>query len=266
MNIIITGATSGIGKSVAEYLVNQNHQVIGCGRSADDELNPEGLSWLKMDVTDQESVSQAIQKAAQHFEQIDVLIQCAGQGAIGPMETFTSEEIEAVFQLNVLGIQRVNKAVLPVMRKQGKGRIIMISSMASETGLPYNGVYCASKAALDVMTESMRFEIKQFGIEACVLQPGDFKTEVAVKRKQPKEVAGSPYQQQFDEINAKTIANVEHAGDPIRVAKKISTILKKKRLKPKYRVGAFLELIMPTVKVILPSSCFEKLIRSYYNM
>ena len=125
-----------------------------------------------MDVTDQDSVNSAIEKAIKHINRLDVLIQCAGRGAIGPIESFTPEDIEEVMQLNVYGIQRVNRAVLPKMRSQGHGRLIFISSLAAEAGLPYNGIYSASKAALDIITESLCMEVKQFGIDACVLQPG----------------------------------------------------------------------------------------------
>ncbi len=266
MNILIIGATSGIGKSIANYLFKEGHQIVGCGRRVDDQLNKDEISWLKMDVSNQQSVDEAIQKASSFFTQIDVLIQCAGRGAIGPVEGFSPEEIDEVFQLNLYGIQRVNRAVLPIMRQQGSGRILLISSLASESGLPYHGIYSASKAALDIITESLRMEIKQFGIEACVIQPGDFKTEVADHRKMPKLDSASPYKDQFNRINTTTTANVNHAGDPIKVAIKVSQILKKKKLKPKYRVGAFLELIMPKVKTVLPSSYFEKLLMNYYKL
>ena len=266
MKILITGATSGIGKSIAEYLCNDGHQIIGCGRRVEDKLYDCGISWLKMDVTDKESVDKAIDKAISFLEEIDVVIQCAGRGAIGPVEAFSPAEIDEVFQLNIYGIQRVNQAVIPFMRKQGHGRIIMISSLAAEAGLPFNGVYSASKAALDILTESLRMEVKQFGIEACVIQPGDFKTDVANHRKQPESISKSPYENQFNQINETTIANVAHAPEPIVVAKKISRLLKKKKLKPKYRVGSPIELIMPKVKTLLPTSWFEKLLMGYYKL
>ncbi len=266
MNILITGATSGIGKAIAAYLSGKGHQIIGFGRRVEDELNKSGISWVKMDVTNQFSVDDAIDKAVHFFGNIDVLIQCAGRGAIGPIETFKPEDIDEVMQLNVYGIQRVNSAVLPVMRKQGKGRLVFISSLAAEAGLPYNGIYSASKAALDVMTESLCMEVKQFGIEACVLQPGDFKTDVAYNKKQSIVDANSPYKEQFDRISKTTVENVENAGDPIKVAEKVEKILSKKHLKPKYRIGAPIELIMPKVKSILPSRWFQKLMLMYFKL
>ncbi len=266
MKIIITGATSGIGKSIANYLFAEGHQIIGCGRRVEDKINQNQISWLKMDVTNQQSVNNAIEKATQHFGEIDALIQCAGQGAIGPIESFFPEEIHEVFQLNFYGTQRVNQAVLPIMRKQRHGRILLISSLAAEAGLPFQGVYCASKAALDILTESLRMEINQFGLEACVIQPGDFKTEVANHRKLPLIKDNSPYKDQFDRINETATKNVEQAADPVKVAKKVSQILKKNKLKPKYRVGSTIELVMPKAKTILPASWFEKLIMSYYKL
>ncbi len=266
MNIIITGATSGIGKSVASHLSNKGHRVIGFGRRTDDKLNASGNSWLKMDVTNQNSVNEAVLKALNFLGHIDVVIQCAGRGAIGPIETFLPEDIDEVMQLNVYGIQRVNRAVLPIMRQQKKGRLIFISSLAAEAGLPYNGIYSASKAAIDIITESLCMEVKQFGIEACVVQPGDFKTDVAYNKKQGSVSEDSPYKNQFERISKTTVENVERAGDPIKVARKIENILIKKRLKPKYRVGAPIELIMPIVKQFLPSQWFQSLMMMYFKL
>ncbi len=266
MNILVTGATSGIGKSVAHYLKEKGHNVVGFGRRVDDDINEGGLSWIKMDVTNQLSVNEAIDKAILHVKTIDVVIQCAGRGAIGPIETFTPEDIDEVMQLNVYGIQRVNKAVLPKMRGQGSGRLVFISSLAAEAGLPYNGIYSASKAALDIITESLCMEVKQFGIDACVLQPGDFKTDVAYNKKQSSVDKESPYKDQFERISKTTIENVENAGDPIRVAKKIEKILKKRKIKPKYRIGAPIELIMPVVKNLLPSRWFQSLMLMYFKL
>ncbi len=266
MIILITGATSGIGKAIAYYLKSKGHQVVGFGRRVDDDLNQGGLSWINMDVTKQDSVNKAIDKAILHLNHIDALIQCAGRGAIGPIEAFCPEDIDEVMQLNVYGVHRVNKAVLPKMRAQGKGRFIFISSLAAEAGLPYNGVYSASKAALDVMTESLCMEVRQFGIDGCVLQPGDFKTDVAYNKKQSNIDEYSPYKDQFERISEITIRNVENAADPIRVAKKVEKILNKSRVKPKYRVGTPLELIMPLVKKILPSRWFQSLILMYYKL
>lgn len=266
MNILITGATSGIGQSIANHLHTKGHNVIGFGRRVEDELKQDDISWLKMDVTKEDAVKKAIAKAVRHFKHIHVLIQCAGRGAIGPVEAFTAEEIEDVMQLNVYGIQRVNRAVIPIMRQQAKGRIIMISSLAAEAGIPFNGIYSASKAMLENISESLCMEVKQFGIEVCTLQPGDFNTDVSSNRKEPVIDISSPYKEQFERINATATDNVKNASDPIKVAYKVEKILNKKRLKPRYRVGTPLELIMPLAKVILPSRWFQKLLMSYYDL
>jgi short-subunit dehydrogenase len=128
---------------------------------------------------------------------------------------------------NLYGILRVNQAIIPIMRQQGSGRIILISSLAAEAGLPFQSVYCASKAALDIMIESLCMEIKAFGIDACVLQPGDFKTEVAQHRKHPKFDSESPYRKAFEEINLNATNKVNVAEDPLKVARKASQLLKK---------------------------------------
>lgn len=266
MIVLISGGTAGIGAAIAEQMHKEGHQVFACGRRVENQISTEGISTLKMDVTNKESVNLAIDHLINETGQIDILIQCAGRGAIGPLEEFQTKEISEVFDLNLHGILRVNQAVLPHMRNQKHGKIILISSLAAEAGLPYQGVYCASKAALDIMVESLRMEIKAFGIEACVLQPGDFKTEVAQHRQLPKLDEQSPYRKIFKRINSDVTNKVETAGDPTKVAQKVSRILKKKRLKPKYRVGAPVELVMPVAKRILPAQWFEALLMKYYNL
>ena len=266
MVVLISGGTSGIGKAIAELLNKEGHQVFAAGRRVEKQLSASGISTVKMDVTNVQSVKQAVETIIHEAGKINVLIQCAGQGAIGPMEEFSADEVAEVFNLNLLGILRLNKAVIPHMRQQNSGKIILISSLAAETGLPYQGVYCASKAALDVITESLRMEIKSFGIQACVLQPGDFKTEVAHHRQLPVLEKNSPYKEIFERINATSTSKVETAGDPVIVAKKVSKILKKRKLRPKYRVGSPVELIMPVVKSLIPSAWFEKLLMKYYEL
>lgn len=266
MIVLISGGTAGIGAAIAKQMHKEGHRVFACGRRVENQISTDGISTLKMDVTNKESVNTAIDHLIGETRQIDILIQCAGRGAIGPLEEFQTEEISEVFDLNLYGILRVNQAVLPYLRRQKHGKIILISSLAAEAGLPYQGVYCASKAALDIMVESLRMEIKAFGIEACVLQPGDFKTEVAQHRQLPKLDKQSPYFSTFERINTSATSKVETSDDPSKVAQKVSRILKKKKLKPKYQVGAPIELVMPAVKRILPAQWFEALLMKYYNL
>ncbi len=266
MVIFITGGTSGIGKAIAELLYEEGHRIFVAGRRVEDKFSETAISFLKMDVTNDESVAQGINKLIEQTGRIDVLIQCAGQGAIGPIEEFPCENVAEVFNLNLLGILRVNQAVIPFMRKQNSGKIIQISSLAAEAGLPFQGIYCASKAALDIFNESMRMEIRPFGIQSCVIQPGDFKTDVSLHRKIPAPAKNSPYKQHMEDIVNTATEKVQTAADPVKVARKVSKIVKKSNLKPKYRVGSFTELIMPKVKQIVPAKWFERMLLRYYKL
>ncbi len=266
MIVLITGGSAGIGAAIANQLQQEAHRIIVAGRRVKTNFSESGISTLQMDVTKKESVTTAITKLYNATKRIDVVIQCAGRGAIGPLEAFHTDEIADVFNLNLYGILRVNQAIIPIMRQQGSGRIILVSSLAAEAGLPFQSVYCASKAALDIMIESLRMEIKAFGIDAFVLQPGDFKTEVAQHRKLPDIDSKSPYKNAFKKINLNATNKVEMAGDPIKVARKVSQLLAKNRLAPKYRVGEPLELVMPWVKALLPASLFERLLMKYYGL
>ncbi|WP_159521105.1 SDR family oxidoreductase [Sunxiuqinia indica] len=266
MIVLITGGTAGIGAATAKQLKQEGHRVIVAGRRVETNFSETGISTLQMDVTSEKSVITAVKNLYNTTKRIDVVVQCAGRGAIGPLEAFHTDEIADVFNLNLYGILRVNQAVIPIMRQQGCGRIILISSLAAEAGLPFQSVYCAGKAALDIMIESLRMEIKPFGIDACVLQPGDFKTEVALHRKLPDIDSESPYKNAFEEINLSATNKVDVAGDPIKVARTISQLLKKNKLAPKYRVGSPIELAMPWVKVLIPASLFERLLTKYYGL
>ena len=161
--ILITGGSSGIGKSIGTFLHEKGNIVYGTSR------NPENISnsvfeLLQLDVRDVESIKKCVSQVIQKSGRIDVLINNAGVGITGPLEEIPTEEIMNNFQTNLFGPIEVMKAVLPQMRQQKSGLIINVTSIAGYMGLPFRGVYSASKGALELITESLRMEVKQFGI------------------------------------------------------------------------------------------------------
>ncbi|MEM8975892.1 MAG: SDR family oxidoreductase [Pseudomonadota bacterium] len=183
MNILITGASSGFGALMVEDLVQAGHRVAGtirdpAGRNADAAatLQKLGVAVVDLDVTDDASVSAGVQFAEAELGHIDVLINNAGAGAHGLQENFTAQDFQRVFDINVFGVQRMIRAVVPAMRARGSGLIINVSSLLGRVTIPFLGPYNASKWAVEALSENYRVELSQFGVDVAVVEPGGFPT------------------------------------------------------------------------------------------
>lgn len=181
--ILITGASSGFGKMTVTSLLNGGHQVAAAMRGvagknteAAKELEAAGAAVVEIDVTDDASVETGVAKAIADLGGLDVVINNAGVGVAGMQEHFTIEDFQKVMDVNVYGVQRVNRAALPHLRAQGSGLIIYISSMLGRMTLPFYGPYNASKWALEAIAENYRVELAGFGIENAIVEPGGFET------------------------------------------------------------------------------------------
>ncbi len=162
--VLITGGSSGIGKSVGEYLQKKGYIVFGTSRNPDNY--PESkFPIIALDVTKSESIEHCIAEVLDKTSRIDILLNNAGAGITGPIEEIPDTEIKHNFETNLFGPINVIKGVLPIMRNQKAGLIINVTSIAGYMGLPYRGVYSASKGALELITEAFRMEVKDFNIE-----------------------------------------------------------------------------------------------------
>lgn len=230
-NILITGASAGFGKLMTETLINAGHTVIATmrdpeGRNAAkaEEATSLGAHVLELDVTSDASVNAAVQQAIETVGSIDVLINNAGTGVIGWQETFTVEDWKKVFEVNVFGVQRVTRAVLPGMKAQGKGLVIYLSSLLGRITLPFFGPYNATKFAVEAMAENYRLELSGSGIESCVIEPGGYGTSFMSALIQPSD------QERIDSLGEAAQAPMamvqgfegkltgEHAPDPQWIA------------------------------------------------
>ncbi|RZL98081.1 MAG: SDR family oxidoreductase, partial [Pedobacter sp.] len=155
--VLITGASTGLGESIATYLARRGFIVYGTSRQAG--LTNESIHMLAMDVIDPQSIQQVVDQILQQEGRLDVLINNAGLGIAGPVELLSLTDVERVFDTNVFGVIRMVQSALPIMRQQRSGLIINISSIAAEAGLPYRGAYSASKAAVERLTEALRLEL-----------------------------------------------------------------------------------------------------------
>ena len=186
-------------------------------------------------------------------------------GITGPMEEINADAIASNFATNCFGPLQMAQAVIPKMRDQSSGTIINITSIASYMGLPFRGPYSASKSALSIMSESLRMEVKEFGIKVLTLAPGDYATDIASRRYHSPVINKSPYKkykESLEEINK----HVDKGNSPEEVAKAIAEILTKKNPRVHYQVGSFLQKLSKTLKNILPSRIFEKLIMNHYKL
>jgi len=176
--ILITGASSGIGKATALKLLERGHTVYGAGRHVKrmDDLEESGGYALQMDVTDEKSVEKAVAQVIKEQGRIDVVFNNAGYGVYGTIEDLPMEDIKGQFDVNVFGQARVLKAVLPHMRRQKSGLIINMSSVVGQVSLAISGWYAATKHAVEAMSDALRQEVKHLGINVIIIEPGAVKT------------------------------------------------------------------------------------------
>lgn len=261
MTIIITGTSAGIGFTLAEYFGKKGHTVFGLSRKM---VESDYFKTIATDITDNAQVQRAIAEVLKTESRIDVLINNAGMGMVGAVEDSTQEEILKLFNLNLVGSVQMMTAVLPKMREQKFGKIINISSIGSEMGLPFRGFYSASKSALDKVTEAIRYEVSPWNIEVCTLHLGDIKTNIAENRVKTK--VSEPYQKTFNKIYAIMNSHVDEGTEPIEVAEYIEKLLNKKTWKAHFYFGKFGQKIGIPLKWILPQNFYENLMRKYNKM
>jgi NADP-dependent 3-hydroxy acid dehydrogenase YdfG len=262
--VLITGASSGLGESISNYLLQKGYVVYGTSRNIEQQKKP--FNTINMDVTSDESIHSAVEKIIKQHSRIDVLINNAGLGIAGPVETLSINDIQIVLDTNVTGVIRTIQAVLPYMRAQHSGTIINISSIGSETGLPYRGLYSASKAAVDRITEALRIELAPFGVQACIVQPGGVKTDINKNRIKTDLPGDSVYKASFDTTYTLINESVEQGLEPGDFGRLIEKLLQTKYLKRCYRIGKPTEKLSVILKRLLPSSTFEGMIKKHYKM
>ena len=263
--ILITGGSSGIGKSIGEYLKDNGYDIYGTSRNPDRYPDTK-IKLVQLDVSNQLSIENAVSKVIEDAGRIDVLINNAGAGITGPIEETPQEEILRNFNTNFFGPINVIKAVLPQMREQNSGLIINITSIAGYMGLPYRGIYSASKGALELITEAFRMEIKDFNIQMTNVAPGDFATNIAAGRYHAPVISGSPYEKSYGSVLRSIDEHVDEGDDPILVSKMILKIIKTPNPKIHYKVGAFMQKFSVVLKRILPDKVYEKLLLNHYGL
>ncbi|WP_044398579.1 SDR family oxidoreductase [Lacinutrix sp. Hel_I_90] len=262
--ILITGGSSGIGKSIGEYLTKYGFKVYGTSRSPEKYTN-HPFKIVGLDVKDMKSINSAVAEVIAKEGQLDVVINNAGVGITGPIEEIPEAEIQHNFDTNLFGPIKVIKAVLPQMRKQNSGLIINITSIAGYMGLPYRGIYSASKGALELLTEAFRIELKDFNINMTNIAPGDFATNIAAGRFHAPLKEDSPYKK-YGSVLQDIDDHVNKSSDPVHVSKMVLKVINTKRPRTHYKVGAFMQKFSIVLKFILPDRVYEKMLINHYKL
>ena len=263
--VLITGASSGLGKATASHLADLGYVVYGTCRNPNQYETPPNYKLISLDLNKPTSIQSAVEELLGEEGRIDVLINNAGSGIIGPMEELEIDALRANFETNCYGPLLLMQKVLPVMRKQKGGFVVSITSIGCAMGLPFRGAYSASKGALSLLTESFRMEVKPFGIKMCTVAPGDFVSDIASRRYYAPQKEQSPYEAIYKRNLATIDAHVSSGIQPEVIAHKIARILPQKNPKVHYRVGAPLQKFSVVLKGILPSRLFEKLLLLFFK-
>lgn len=263
--VLITGGSSGIGKSVGEFLQDKGYKVYGTSRNPKNYSNSK-FPIVALDVTKPETISTCIAEVLKQENRIDVLINNAGAGITGPIEEIPDAEIKRNFETNFFGPINVIKATLPIMRAQNSGLVINITSIAGYMGLPFRGIYSASKGALEIITEAFRMELKDFNIEMTNIAPGDFATNIAAGRYHAPVLEDSPYKEKYGHSLKTMDEHVDEGGDPKEMAEAIYKIIETKSPKIHYKVGAFMQKFSIVLKRVLPDKMYEKLLMNHYKL
>lgn len=264
--VLITGGSSGIGKSIGMFLTTKGYTVYGTARNPKNYPDFTEFELLKLDVRAPESAQNTVEEVISKEGRLDVLVNNAGVGITGPIEETSHKAILNVFDTNFHGPVHMIKAVLPQMRKQGDGVIINITSIAGYMGLPYRGFYSATKGALGLVTEALRMETRNFGVRVVNVAPGDFATNIASSRYHSPVMEDSPYQEVYQKSLEVMDHHVAEGQDPIKVAEKVYSLIQKKNPKIHNPVGEFMQRFSLLLKRIFPDRLYEWLLRRHYKL
>ncbi|MDR6422486.1 SDR family oxidoreductase [Paraburkholderia phenoliruptrix] len=230
-DILITGASSGFGRDTAQTLARAGHRVFASMRDSAgrnqphaDTLRAGGLHVIEVDVTDDASVERGVALVLENAGRLDVLINNAGIGSAGVSEAFTTKQVQALFDVNVFGIQRTLRAVLPAFRKQGEGLVVNIGSILGRVTFPFFGLYGASKFAIEALTDSYRYELSTLGIDVVLVQPSHYPTNIFASAQRPADAGRAPGYGEAGAIPDKMVQTLmalfasDHAPNPHDVA------------------------------------------------
>jgi NAD(P)-dependent dehydrogenase (short-subunit alcohol dehydrogenase family) len=253
--VLVTGASAGLGRACADRLAADGWTVIGASRRGTASANWHGLV---MDVDDPASVQDGIAGLKRDHDRLDALVAAAGWGVAGAVEFTSIDEAKAQFETNFWGSVRTTQAALPLMRAQGSGRIVLLSSIGGVIGIPFQAFYSASKFALEGFAEALAYEVAPFGVTISLVQPGNFRTDFTASRKLAQASTGDTV---YSKAQAKAVELMErdevNGADPVGVAVAVQRILAARKPPRRVSVGKADERMGLIAKRLLPFSVFE---------
>ena len=260
---LVTGASSGIGREIARFLAERGSRVFGTARDPQSADPIRGVEFIRLDVTDDASVTEAIQNIIGKAGPIHYAVNNAGYGLVGALEETSIEEARQQFETNFFGVLRVTTAVLPGMREGGYGRIVNISSVVGFLPSPYMGMYAASKHALEGYTESLDHEVRSFGVRAVLVEPAFTKSNISHSGKDAR-IALKDYAAQRKLIKRLVEEGIQHGDDPRIVAEAVYQSLTAKSPRLRYPVGKGVTL--SRLCRFVPAGMFDRSLRKQFHL
>ena len=253
--VLVTGASAGIGWASAERLQRAGWTVVGTSRRG---TVPPGCEGLVMDVDDDDAVRVGVDKVLAEHDRLDAVVACAGFGVAGAVEHTTVQEAKAQFETNFWGTVRVVRAVLPALRRQGGGRIVLVSSIGGVVAIPFQAYYSGSKFALEGFGEALAYEVAPFGVRVTLVQPGNVKTDFTASRQMAAASSGDDdYRGALDKAVGVMARDEENGVDAASVASVVQKVLDHRRPPRRVSVGKAGERVGILAKRVLPFRLFE---------
>jgi NADP-dependent 3-hydroxy acid dehydrogenase YdfG len=264
--VLITGCSTGIGRAAAAHLAGKGWTVYATARRTEsiEDLKAQGCRTLALDVTDEQSMSEAVKQVEDAEGAVGVLVNNAGYSQSGAVESVNLDDVRRQFETNVFGLIRMCQLVLPGMRRQGWGKIVNISSIGGKVAFPGGGIYHGTKHAVEGISDALRFEVRDFGIDVVVIEPGLIKTQfgdAAVSSIDTGTAADGPYTE-FNRAVAATTAGAYEGplarlgGGPETVAHKIEKAITSRRPRTRYPVTPSARIVLG-IHAILPDRAWD---------
>ena len=268
--VLITGASSGMGRATALFLSQNGFLVYGASRHPQklQELQSNNFIPIKLDVTDSQSILNVVSTIKTAHKRIDILINNAGYGLVATVEDVTEEEMFAQFNVNVFGVLRVTQAVIPLMREKNEGLIINISSFLGKIGLPLLTLYNSSKYAVEGITDSLRYELKDFNIRVHSIMPGFFDTNFAKENLVTNSATfskNSPYSTLVSNLAPVIVEQINSGNNPSEVGEMILEIIQNEKFPARATIGEKPQKFIPMRKE-LSDEDFERRVRESYGL
>ena len=260
---LVTGASSGVGEALAPLLAERGWKVYGMSRRA---VELPGVTSLPADIADPEAVTAALSVLRERSGGLDAVLHCAGIGGAGAVESMPTAEARRIMETNFWGSWNLCQATLPLLRGSERGRLLLVSSIAGHMGIPFRSVYCASKASVIALSDSLRLELRGSSVQVSCVSPGDIATNsIATQYRQPAESLDPLYRARYRRADDAMAGNVAHGMTARHVAEEIVKILDKDAPGPHYVIGEPVQRISTLAQRLLPARAWEWVLGKYYG-